>query len=312
VTRPTAIGGNMPQLPVVVEGAPPTAGLDTPHRIRRETLRQIVRSPTFIAGALVTVFWIACALGGYHLVTYDPINDSFTPSYAHPSWAHPFGMDRVGRDVFVRVLAGARSVLEVAPAATLLGVGLGSMLGLVMGYFGGWVDNVIGRLVDAVLAIPFIVTAILVLTALSASDQGISVSSLKLILVIGIAFTPIVARTVRSAVLAERHLDYVQAAKLRDERAPYIMLVEILPNVMGPIVVEATVRLGYAVFAVATLAFVGYGPQPPSPDWGLQIADQYADVTLAWWAVVFPALAIASLVVAINLIADTIQQVLDQ
>jgi peptide/nickel transport system permease protein len=90
------------------------------------------------------------------------------------------------------------------------------------------------------------------------------------------------------------------------------MLAEILPNVMGPIIVEATVRLGYAVFAVATLAFVGYGPQPPSPDWGLQIADQYADVTLAWWAVVFPAIAIASLVVAINLIADTVQQVLDQ
>jgi peptide/nickel transport system permease protein len=123
---------------------------------------------------------------------------------------------------------------------------------------------------------------------------------------------PIVARTVRSAVLAERDLDYVQAARLRGERAPYIMLVEILPNVMGPIVVEATIRLGYAVFAVATLAFLGYGPQPPSPDWGLQIAEQYADISLAWWAIVFPGLAIASLVVAINLIADTVAQVLDQ
>jgi peptide/nickel transport system permease protein len=125
-------------------------------------------------------------------------------------------------------------------------------------------------------------------------------------------FSPIVSRTVRAAVLGESRLEYVQAARLRGERAPYVMFVEILPNVMGPIIVEATVRLGYAVFAVATLAFVGYGPQPPSPDWGLQIADQYADVTLAWWAVVFPALAIASLVVAINLIADAIQQVLDE
>ena len=148
--------------------------------------------------------------------------------------------------------------------------------------------------------------------ALSAGAEGISVSPLKLIIVIGLAFTPIVARTVRSAVLVERDLDYVQAAKLRGERAPYIMLVELLPDVMGPIVVETTVRLGYAVFAVATLAFVGYGPQPPSPDWGLQIAEQYADVTLAWWAVVFPALAIGTLVVAINLIADTVQQVLDR
>jgi peptide/nickel transport system permease protein len=210
------------------------------------------------------------------------------------------------------VLVGSRSVIEVAPAASLLGVGLGSLLGLIMGYFGGWVDNIIGRVIDAILAVPFIVTAILVLTALSASAEGISISSPKLIVVIGLAFAPIVARTVRSAVLVERDLDYVQAAKLRGERPPYILLVEILPNVMGPIVVEATIRLGYAVFAVATLAFVGYGPQPPSPDWGLQIAEQYSDVTLAWWAVVFPALAIASLVVAINLIADTIQGVLDQ
>lgn len=309
----SVIGDNVPRLPVVVDGAPPLAQqpLDTPQRIRRETLRQILRSRTFIVGAIVTLFWIVCALFGSHIVPYDPINDSFTASYHAPTWAHPFGMDRVGRDIFSRVLVGARSVMEVAPAATLVGVSLGSILGLLMGYFGSWIDNFVGRVVDAVLAVPFIVLAILVLTALSAGSEGISVSPAKLIMVIGIAFTPIVARTVRSAVLAERDLDYVQAAKLRGERPPYVMLVEILPNVMGPIVVEATVRLGYAVFAVATLAFVGYGPQPPSPDWGLQIADQYADVTLAWWAVVFPALAIASLVVAINLIADTIQQVLD-
>jgi len=304
---------NVPRLPIVVEGAAPLVQqpLDTPQRIRRETIRQIVRSKTFIVGAIFTLFWVICALAGAHIVPYDPINDSFTASYHAPTWSHPFGMDRVGRDIFSRVLVGARSVMEVAPAATLVGVSMGSVLGLLMGYFGGWIDNIVGRIVDAVLAVPFIVLAILVLTALSAGAEGISVSSLKLVMVIGIAFTPIVARTVRSAVLAERDLDYVQAAKLRGERPPYIMLVEILPNVMGPIIVEATVRLGYAVFAVATLAFVGYGPQPPSPDWGLQIADQYADVTLAWWAVVFPALAIASLVVAINLIADTVQQVLD-
>ena len=155
------------------------------------------------------------------------------------------------------------------------------MLGLVMGYFGRWVDNVVGRFLDAVLAIPLIVLAILVLTALSAGNEGISVSSWQLIVVIGIAFTPPVARTVRSAVLAERDLDYVQAARLRGERSPYIMFAEILPNVTGPIIVEATVRLGYAVFTVATLAFLGYGPQPPSPDWGLQIAEQYADISLA-------------------------------
>jgi peptide/nickel transport system permease protein len=289
-----------------------TKPLDTPQRVRRETLRLILRSRTFILGAFVTLVWVVCAVLGSHISPYHPIYDSFGFSYESPSWAHPFGLDRVGRDVFSRVIVGSRSVIEIAPAASLLGVTLGSLLGLLMGYFGGWVDNVIGRFIDAILAIPFIVFGILLLTALSGTAEGISVSSFKLIIVIGLAFMPIVARTVRSAVLVERDLDYVQAAKLRGEHPPYIMLVEILPNVMGPIVVEATIRLGYAVFAVATLAFLGYGPQPPSPDWGLQIADQYADISLAWWAIVFPALAIASLVVAINLIADTVQQVLDQ
>jgi len=306
----------IPGMPILVDGPPaaqtPLHHLDSPTRVRRETLRAILRSKTFIIGAIVTLFWLICAIFGDHIAPYDPIDESFAPSYQSPSWAHPFGLDRNGRDVLSRVIVGARSVILVAPAATLLGVGLGAVLGLVMGYGGGWVDNIVGRILDAVLAIPLIVLAILILTALSAGAEGINVTSWQLIVVIGIAFTPPVARTVRSAVLSERDLDYVQAAKLRGERAPYIMFVEILPNVMGPIIVEATIRLGYAVFTVATLAFLGYGPQPPSPDWGLQIAEQYADISLAWWAVVFPALAIASLVVAINLIADTVQQVLDE
>jgi len=307
----------IPTMPVLVDGPPaaqtPLLHLDSPSRVRRETLKQIVRSKTFILGTIVTLFWVVCALVGQQVVPYDPIDESFgTFSYESPSWAHPFGLDRNGRDIFARIIVGSRSVIEVAPAATLLGVGLGSMLGLVMGYFGRWVDNVVGRLLDAVLAIPLIVLAILILTALSAGNEGISVSSWQLIVVIGIAFTPPVARTVRSAALAERDLDYVQAAKLRGERPPYIMFAEILPNVTGPIIVEGTVRLGYAVFTVATLAFLGYGPQPPSPDWGLQIAEQYSDISLAWWAVIFPALAIATLVVAINLIADAVQQILDE
>ena len=307
---------NLPTMPILVDGPPaaqtPLHHLDTPSRVRRETLVEILRSKTFLLGVVVTLFWVVCALFGQRIAPYDPIDESFAPSYESPTWSHPFGLDRNGRDVLSRVIVGARSVIEVAPAATLLGVGLGSMLGLVMGYFGGWIDNVLGRVLDAVLAIPLIVLAILVLTALSAGNEGISVSSWQLIVVIGIAFTPPVARTVRSAVLAERDLDYVQAAKLRGEHPPYIMFAEILPNVTGPIIVEGTVRLGYAVFTVATLAFLGYGPQPPSPDWGLQIAEQYADISLAWWAVIFPALAIASLVVAINLIADAVQQVLDE
>src|SRR5207302_4574658 len=125
---------------------------------------------------------------------------------------------------------------------------------------------------------------------------------------IGVVFTRLVARTVRAAVLAERDLDYVAAARLRGEKPPYVMFVEILPNVMGPIIVEATVRLGYAIFAVAGLTFIGFGVQPPSPDWALQINDNYQLLNTGtyWWTVLFPALAIALLVVSVNLIADGI------
>jgi len=191
--------------------------------------------------------------------------------------------------------------------ATLLGIGGGTVVGLVTGYFRGFVDEALGRVIDAVLALPLIVIAVTAIVALGPSNG-------TLIVVIGVVFTPLVARTVRAAVLAERDLDYVPAARLRGERAPYIMFVEILPNVMGPIIVEATVRLGYAIFAVAGLTFLGFGIQPPSPDWSLQISQNYALLSGGsyWWTVLFPALAVASLVVAVNLVADGLTQVLER
>src|SRR5207249_3780032 len=170
-----------------------------------------------------------------------------------------------------------------------------------------FIDDAISRVIDAILALPLIVIAVTVLVALGHHTW-------VLIVVIGLVFTPIVSRTVRAAVLAERELEYVQAARLRGDRAPYIMLVEILPNVMGPIIVEATVRLGYAIFAIAGLTFLGFGVQPPSPDWALQIYDNYQLLNTGtyWWTVLFPAMAIASLVVSVNLIADGISQVLER
>src|SRR5207245_9521060 len=180
-------------------------------------------------------------------------------------------------------------------------------IGLVTGYFRGLTDDVISRIVDAVLSLPLIVIAVTVLVALGPS-------TLTVIVVIGLVFAPIVSRTVRAAVLAERQLDYVSASRLQGERAPYLMFVEILPNVMGPIIVEATVRLGYAIFAVAGLTFIGFGVQPPAPDWALQINDNYQLLNTGtyWWTVLFPALAIASLVVSVNLMADGISRVLER
>jgi peptide/nickel transport system permease protein len=219
---------------------------------------------------------------------------------------HLFGTDQLGRDVFSRVIAGARDILTTAPAATLLGTILGTAIGLVTGYFRGLVDDVLMRIVDAFLAIPLVILALVALVALGPSTGAV-------IVVIGIVFAPIIARTVRAAVLAERDLDYVQAARLRNERAPYIMFAEILPNVAAPIVVEFTVRLGYAVFAIATLSFLGFGVQPPAPDWGLQVAENYIVINAGyWWPTFFPALAIASLVVGVNLISDGVARAFER
>jgi peptide/nickel transport system permease protein len=156
------------------------------------------------------------------------------------------------------------------------------------------------------LAVPVIIIAFLAIVARGASR-------LTIILVIGFVFSMIIAKTVRAAVLSERELDYVQAARLRNERSPYIMFAEILPNVMGPVVVEFTVRLGYAIFTIATLAFLGFGADPSIPDWGRDIEQHYAFISGGiWWAVLFPSLAIATLIVGINLIADAIAQTFER
>jgi peptide/nickel transport system permease protein len=269
---------------------------------RRERAGVLARSPAVLIGAGVLLFWIACAILGGLVTPYDPIFDQGADVFAAPSWDHPFGTDRLGRDVLSRVLAGSRDILIVAPAATLIGTVLGTALGLLTGYFRGVVDDVASRMIEAVLALPLIIVAVTALAALG------SRSVWTVMAVIGVVFAPIIARTVRAAVLAERELDYVQAAKLRGERAPYVMFAEILPNVMGIVLVEATVRLGYSIFAVASLTFIGFGIQLPSPDWAVQIFDNYQFVDPAWWTVLFPAAAIASLVVAVNLVADGIQQ----
>jgi peptide/nickel transport system permease protein len=287
--------------------APAPAAASGEARIaRRETLGQLVRSKTFLAGAVIVLFWVFWAIVGSRLTPDDPLAQS-SDVLKGLSGDHWFGTDQLGRDVLSRVLAGASATLQVAPLATLLGIAGGTTVGLISGYFLGFVDDVISRLVDAVLALPLIVIAVTALAALGSSR-------VTLIVLIGVVFTPIVSRTVRAAVLGERELEYVQAARLRGERAPYVMFVEILPNVMGPIIVEATVRLGYAIFAVAGLTFLGFGVQPPSPDWSLQIADNYQLLNAGTyeWTVLFPGLAIASLIVGVNLVADGLQQVLDR
>ncbi|TXG96686.1 MAG: ABC transporter permease [Nevskiaceae bacterium] len=273
---------------------------------RRDRLRQVFRSGTFLVGLAIVLFWVFCALFGSAIVPYDPYADDLLNALMPPSGEHWFGTDQLGRDVFSRVIVGARDILTIAPLATIISTMLGTALGLIMGYFRGFIDEGISRIVDALLALPTVIVALLALVALGPSSGTV-------VVVIGFTFAPIIARTVRAGVLAERELDYVFAAELRRESAFYIMFAEILPNVLPPILVEATVRLGYAIFAVASLSFIGFGIQPPSPDWGLSISANYGLIGAGyWWTVLFDGSAIATLVVAVNLVADGIQSALDE
>ena len=271
---------------------------------RRENWRLIRRRPGFIIGVFIVLVWTVCAALGDRMTPHSPLDYRAGTNLSHSS-KFPFGTDEQGRDVLSRVMAGAREVMKVAPLAAVLGVVFGVIVGMVMGYFGGWIDLVLGRIVEAFLALPVILLALLAATTLGSSTTVV-------IGVVAALFTPVVARTVRSAVVAERDLDYVTSAKLRGESSAFVMFKEILPNVSGPIIVELTVRVGYAVFTVATLSFLGVGPQPPSPDWGAQVSEGFRSISAdIWWTTMFPAAAIASLVIAANLIADSVQSVLE-
>lgn len=283
----------------------PAVAMSERKQARRENWRLIRRRPGFIVGCLIAGFWVLCPVMGAAIAPKDPTAFSRGGGNKPPSAEFWFGTDKLGRDIFSRVLVGAREVLLVAPPAAIIGVIGGTALGLLMGYKGGWVDSVLSRCVEAVLAMPTILIALLAITTLG---KG------RLVIIFTVAglFIPIVARTIRAAVLAERNLDYVTSAKLRGESTIFIVGREILPNVLGPIIVEATVRIGYAIFTVAGLAFLGAGPEQGSPDWGAQVKEARSSLNAGtWWPTVFPALAIASLVIAVNLIADSVQSVLE-
>ncbi len=267
--------------------------------------RSLPRSAGFLAGVAVLVFWIVDALAWRSLVPHDPQAVLPARTLESPSADHWFGTDDLGRDVFSRVLAGASSVLTVAPAAALLAVAAGLAVGLVAGYAGGRTDEALMRIVDAMLAFPLVVGAVLVLAVTG-------VSELHLIIVIAVVLAPLTARTIRAAVRSEREREYVEAARLRGESGPYIMVGEILPNISALVVAELTVRLAAAIFAAATLSFLGLGIQQPSPDWGLSVALGRVFLQTAPWIVLFPALALATLVVATTVVADGLRARIEQ
>ena len=271
----------------------------------RSRTASLSRSPAFVGGVAVLLFWIVDAVAWRSLAPHDPQAISAGRTLQPPSGEHWFGTDDLGRDVFSRVLAGASSVLTVAPAAALLAVAAGVAVCLVAGYVGGATDELLMRVVDALLAFPLVVGAVLALAVAG-------VSRLHLVVVIAVVLAPLTSRTVRAAVRSERGREYVEAARLRGDSAPYIMVAEILPNVSALVVAEATARLAAAIFAAATLSFLGLGIQQPSPDWGLSVALGRVFLQTAPWIVLFPAVALATLVVATTAVADALRERIEQ
>jgi peptide/nickel transport system permease protein len=256
-----------------------------------------------LAATAIFLGFLLMALLGPLLAPYSATQQDIAQRLQAPSLAHYFGTDQFGRDVFSRVIVGSRDVFFIGGLGTLLAAILGVSIGLFSGYYGGLSDEVIMRVLDVFLAIPALLLALVLL-----ATTGPSV--LNLILVIVVLYVPTFARITRSMVLDLRTKEFVEAARVRGEKTTFVLFSEILPNTTPPLLVEGAIRFGFSIFLVASLGFLGLGVQPPSPDWGLQISEARDWFSSAPWMLLFPAGAIALLVISTNLMTDGMRQVL--
>lgn len=265
------------------------------------SLRSLYDRPVTAFGTSIFILFLFLAVAGPWIAPYGANEQVYADARQPPSADHWFGTDHLGRDVYSRVLFGAREVLVEAGLGTILAVLFGMAFGLLAGYRGGWVDEILMRFFDSLLALPALLLALLLLGTVGRSRYSV-------LIVIVIVYTPIVARVARSVVLSVRELAFVEAAQIQGESSMHIMFREILPSVMPALTVEGALRFSYAIFLVASLGFLGVGVQPPSPNWGLMVAEARPHVTQLPWSLFFPAAAIALLVIGVNLMADGIKR----
>ena len=268
-----------------------------------------------VVGLCIVMFWIVVAIFAPVFTPDTPLEQDWKAPNQGPSAEHILGTDELGRDLWARLIYGARVVLVLMPITenywipggtaiwgVLVALVVGATLGLIGGYYGGWIDEIIMRLLDAMMAVPIILLYMIIMAALGAS-------ALNVVIAITIVGTPGIARLVRSLTLDIRTREYIRAAETRGENPWQIMFVEILPNARGPIIIDAMLRVGYAIFAMGTLGFLGLGIPPPSPDWGSMVAKGREFILIGSpWASLWPSLAIASLVVGLNLLADGLRE----
>ncbi len=264
--------------------------------------RRLRRQPVGLAGTLIFVLFLLMAIFGPLVAPYGYADQNVAERLQPPSLTHFFGTDNFGRDVFSRVLVGAREVFYLGGIGTILAAIIGTSLGLIAGYAGRLWDEGIMRLLDVLLAFPALLLAMVLLATTGASD-------LNLILVITVVYIPLFARIARGMVLDLRTREFVEAARLRGESRIYILFREMLPNAVPPLIVEGSVRFAYSIFLVASLGFLGLGVPPPSPDWGLQVNEARTFFDVAPWMLLFPAGAIALLVIGTSLMADGLRYV---
>ena len=271
---------------------------------RSHPFRRLLRRPAAAAGLVVIAFFVALAALAPVVSPYDPLATSWTAVRKAPSAAHWFGTDEIGRDVLARVIWGARASLLAGVVSVLISLTIGVPIGLVAGYAGGKVDMLISRLTDAVLACPFLILAIALAAFLGPSLTNAMIA-------IGISATPVFIRLTRAQVLSVKVEDYIEAARAIGNSHLRIALRHILPNVVAPLIVQATLGIAAAVIAEASLSFLGLGQQPPAPSWGsmLNTAKNYIDN--APWMAVWPGLSIFLLVLSFNLVGDGLRDALD-
>lgn len=268
-------------------------------------LLQLRSNLRVIFGLAILLFWIVAAFLGPAIVPFSYTEMDMTSQMSPPGeGGHLLGTDDLGRDVFSRIIYGSRSILSVALMTSLLSSIAGVLIGFTAGYFGGVVDTIFLRIMDILMAIPPLVLAMVVLGILGDS------TIMSLTIIVSIAYTPPTARVARGALLTCKNMEYVDAAKMRGESHLYIMFVEILPNTIGPIIVEITARFAYSIMMIASLGFLGVGLQPPTPDWGMMVIENKSIIRAAPWTVLYPSLAIASLVIAISLFSDFVSKVM--
>lgn len=283
----------------------------------RRFFAELFSRPQSAVGTLIVLAFLILTLFGPMIAPYDDPNDQDHPPRQAPNNEYPFGTDFLGRDVFSRVVLGARSIFSTAGLGTIIAVTLGTLIGLFSAYQGGWADEIISRLIDAFLALPALLIALVILGVikdleLQRGSWQAALANNSVLLVISLVYVPIVARVVRSVTLEIKTREFVQAAQTQGESRWYIMLREIFPSVIPALVVEASLRFSYAIFLVASLGFLGVGAKPPSPDWGLMVNENRSKYTLTPWALEYPALAISILVIGVNLMSDGIRRVMQK